>query len=311
MKKIIKLTIIIFILIPLKFAYADSGLLISPAVNDLILKPGEAYAGTFNIRNNHEYNISLELQKGSLTSKGEVSLDSSNDVSTQWISTNQTNVAINSFKDLTYNYSINIPLDAQEGFYRPMFILKLSSEQNESGAVTSLTQLLPFQLNIFVSENGKYDGFLKINKLNVGSTILIGNQQKVDFAVSNINPSPSKPLIRIQVLSPEGEIIYQSVKNESLLIINQNQEIAQSLNISDSFNDGSKIGRYTIELYVKDILTSREVTSRIAFWYLPQPYVNAVVVILFVLVLVALLTLKIKRNIIKNRKEDKHLFMYK
>ncbi len=309
-KKIIILITILFVL-PFKPLSAETGLQISPAVNDLIAKPGEAYVGSFTIKNKNEYNISLEPQKGLLDNQSNIQLENFSNASTEWIKLDGPETILNSQKEVTYNYSVNIPQDSQEGFYRPMFIFKLLAEQTESGTTTSLTELLPFQFNIFVSESGVYNGNIEIRKLGISSSVLVGTQQNIDFSIMNTSSSPSKPLIRIQVVSPSSDIIYQTVQNENLSAVYKDQSLANTLNISSAFKPDSKIGRYTVELISVDTLTSKTTSRKVAFWYIPQEVIYLILIILFLLIIFAFIVKKIRRNAKVNKKQDKHLFMYK
>lgn len=307
-----KFILIILLIQPLLFTSlkAESGLEISPANNDLILKPGESYSGTFRLNNNNEFDASLEALKGYLDSNNKVSLDNFTNESPNWIRVDFEETILKSQHSGDYGYSIDIPSDAQEGVYRPLLVFKLSSTTEESGSVTSLNQLLPFQLNIFVSESGVYNGQMAITDLNVANKFLIGSDQVINYKLENKNSSPTKPFIRLQIVSPDNQIIYQTVQNESLTYLLNTNVFSNSLEAKNIFNKDMQLGRYSVEIFAKDLLTDKTISQKIYFWYIPQNILLLIVGVIIVLILMLVVRFWLKRNLGKKKKE-KHLFMYK
>ena len=311
MKRFLTIALLIIFLFPFEKLKAESGLLITPAVNNLNLKPGETYTGSFKLINNNEFKVTLEVTKGLINDDDSISIDNFTNSSIDWIKLDTSSVEINSLKDRNFNYSITVPADTQEGYFRPMFVFKLIASQDESGAITSLTQLLPFQFNIFVSESGVYNGNLVIKSVAPGKKILVGNDQTINFNVVNSSNSPAKPLIRIQIVAPNGDIVFQSVQNESLSTLTKDKALTGIVDASSGFNENSSMGRYSIEVLAKDTLTGKSVTERVYFWFVPQNIILIAALILVLLILLSIFIWKLKRSSKKRRHQDKHLFMYK
>ncbi|MEO6728997.1 MAG: hypothetical protein ABIM99_03680 [Candidatus Dojkabacteria bacterium] len=311
MKKIFSTLILLLLLIPTYKISAETGLQITPAVNNLIVKPGDIVTGSFKIINNNEFETSLEISKGLRNLDDTISLDNFSNTSIDWIKLDIDNITIGSQKEHVFNYTITIPFDTQEGVYRPMFVFKLLTSIEDRGAITSLSQLLPFQFGLFVSFSGKYEGDVQIDRFGVNSSVLVGTDQKIDFNIKNINISPAKPIIRIQIVSPKGDVIYQSVQNENLSFLFKDKPITNTLDASSAFVTEPEFGRYSVEILTKDTLTDKAQTAKVYFWFIPQNIIYIVVSILVLIGFISLFIFRFKKNKRKINKEDKHLFMYK
>lgn len=311
MKKILLITILLILSIPSISIKAESGLQITPAVLDIVVTPGESTTGSFKLINNNEFSTILEISKGLRNDDNTVSIENFTNSSIEWINLGLDRITIESQKENTFNYTITIPASIDEGMYRPMFIFKLLSSNEDTGSITSLSQLLPFQFNIIVSKSGEYNGELSVSNLSTSKNILLDNNQNINFKLENLNVSPTKPIIRLQVVSPTNDVVYQSVQNENLSYLIKGKEISNILDISNIFNNEMSFGKYSVELFAKDTLTDKVVTQKTSFWFVPQQVLIILVLVLIVISAIGFAIYKFKNRKVSKKKQDKHLFMYK
>ncbi|MEP7104051.1 MAG: hypothetical protein ABI721_05065 [Candidatus Dojkabacteria bacterium] len=313
MKKFFLILFILTSYLPFSKVHAEGGIEVTPSFSELKLKPGESYAGSFLIKNNNEYNVLLDVSKGEITPDGKINLETNNNSSSNWITTVHANIRINSLNEFTFTYSIKIPDGITDQTIQPIFILKLVNDGTESGATTGISQLIPFQFRILVNQTGEYNADLDIVKLQASKSILIGSDQTIAFEVKNPSTSPAKPLIRLQVVSPDNQIIYQSVENENLSVLLTDQSILKENNISNAITTDLKPGRYNIELLVTDTLTSKSTIQKLSFYYIPLQIFIIIVILTIAFVILATLLLRFRKrkSFEKVTKKRNHIFMHK
>lgn len=306
MLKITSFLLILSLFLTIPVHAQQSGIEITPAFKEIRLKPGQSLSDNFLIKNNNEYDVDLAISIGEVKSENEILIDNLPESSpARWIEIVNKEINIKSYSQAQADYVLDIPLDADSSVYQPIIVIKVSSNSKDPGTTTAITQLVPYQLRVSVTNEDSYNAELKIEKFESNSNLIFTENQSTNFSLKNVSASLAKPLVRYQVLNPRGEIVYQEVVNDNLKAILPDGTIDKNFEFNFNFYDFSNLGRFKVEAVATDTLTSKNTNAYSYFYVIPLPLILLIVLIFVSIFAMMKIFKKAKRAILNKEKKVK------
>ncbi|TSC94711.1 MAG: exported protein of unknown function [Candidatus Berkelbacteria bacterium Athens1014_28] len=263
-----------FLLSFFQFASAQvsgEGLTISPPILELETKPGETYNQTIKITNPTNNLIEVYPQVMNFRASGEggepafypATEEEAKFSLAQWIKFNQSKVALTPNQVVEFNYSIEVPADAEAGgHYGVIFFAtqppKAEENQNQISISSMIGSLILAKIPGTIIEKGFLESF-KANR------IYLKLPATFEVRISNLGNVHFKPKGNITIKGMFGiddKIIVNQAKGNVLPdSIRKFEEKWQPQKII--------IGRYTADLRVVYGESEKTLDGQIVFWVLP------------------------------------------
>jgi len=299
-----------FFLILSSFQFASAqisgdGLTISPPILELETKPGETYNQIIKITNPTNNLIEVYPQVMNFRASGEggepafypATEEEANFSLAQWIKFNQSKVALTPEQVVEFNYSIEVPADAEAGgHYGVIFFATQPPKAEEDQSQISISSMIGSLILAKVPGTIIEKGFLESFKAN---RIYLKLPATFQVRISNLGNVHFKP---------RGDITIKGMFGGESDKIQLNQ--ARGNVLPDSIRKFEEkwnpekiiIGRYTADLRVVYGESEKTLDGQVVFWVLPLWFLLALGgLIISIIVLIIIIKKKLKnRNLAWN-----------
>jgi len=293
-----------FFLILSSFQFASAqisgdGLTISPPILDLETKPGETYNQIIKITNPTNNLIEVYPQVMNFRASGEggepafypATEEEANFSLAQWIKFNQSKVALTPEQVVEFNYSIEVPADAEAGgHYGVIFFATQPPKAEEDQSQISISSMIGSLILAKVPGTIIEKGFLESFKAN---RIYLKLPATFQVRISNLGNVHFKP---------RGDITIKGMFGGESDKIQLNQ--ARGNVLPDSIRKFEEkwnpekiiIGRYTADLRVVYGESEKTLDGQVVFWVLPLWFLLALGGLILLIVILIIIIKKKRKN---------------
>jgi len=293
-----------FFLILSSFQFASAqisgdGLTISPPILELETKPGETYNQIIKITNPTNNLIEVYPQVMNFRASGEggepafypATEEEANFSLAQWIKFNQSKVALTPEQVVEFNYSIEVPKDAEAGgHYGVIFFATQPPKAEEDQSQISISSMIGSLILAKVPGTIIEKGFLESFKAN---RIYLKLPATFQVRISNLGNVHFKP---------RGDITIKGMFGGESDKIQLNQ--ARGNVLPDSIRKFEEkwnpekiiIGRYTADLRVVYGESEKTLDGQVVFWVLPLWFLLALGGLILLIVILIIIIKKKRKN---------------
>ena len=293
-----------FFLILSSFQFASAqisgdGLTISPPILELETKPGETYNQIIKITNPTNNLIEVYPQVMNFRASGEggepafypATEEEANFSLAQWIKFNQSKVALTPEQVVEFNYSIEVPADAEAGgHYGVIFFATQPPKAEEDQSQISISSMIGSLILAKVPGTIIEKGFLESFKAN---RIYLKLPATFQVRISNLGNVHFKP---------RGDITIKGMFGGESDKIQLNQ--ARGNVLPDSIRKFEEkwnpqkiiIGRYTADLRVVYGESERTLNGQVVFWVLPLWFLLALGGLIISIIVLIIIIKKKRKN---------------
>jgi len=293
-----------FFLILSSFQFASAqisgdGLTISPPILELETKPGETYNQIIKITNPTNNLIEVYPQVMNFRASGEggepafypATEEEANFSLAQWIKFNQSKVALTPEQVVEFNYSIEVPADAEAGgHYGVIFFATQPPKAEEDQSQISISSMIGSLILAKVPGTIIEKGFLESFKAN---RIYLKLPATFQVRISNLGNVHFKP---------RGDITIKGMFGGESDKIQLNQ--ARGNVLPDSIRKFEEkwnpekiiIGRYTADLRVVYGESEKTLDGQVVFWVLPLWFLLALGGLILLIVILIIIIKKKRKN---------------
>ena len=293
-----------FFLILSSFQFASAqisgdGLTISPPILELETKPGETYNQIIKITNPTNNLIEVYPQVMNFRASGEggepafypATEEEANFSLAQWIKFNQSKVALTPEQVVEFNYSIEVPADAEAGgHYGVIFFATQPPKAEEDQSQISISSMIGSLILAKVPGTIIEKGFLESFKAN---RIYLKLPATFQVRISNLGNVHFKP---------RGDITIKGMFGGESDKIQLNQ--ARGNVLPDSIRKFEEkwnpekiiIGRYTADLRVVYGESEKTLSGQIVFWVLPLWFLLSLGGLILLIVILIIIIKKKRKN---------------
>lgn len=301
-------TLFLVSLVPVSVVAAPAGgegLTISPPIVEVTVEPGKILKQTVRISNPTGNLIEFYPRVMDFGAKGESGepaffepTDETRKFSlAKWVTFNQSKIALVKDQIIEFNYTINVPQDAEPGgHYGVVFFASEPPKSNTSSSQVSLGSMIGSLVLVRVPGEIVEKGF--IESFNPLKNISVNNKNGFSTTLSNEGNVHFKP---------NGEITIKSLSGRKLEIIKFNEQNGNVLpdsirRFQNKWDPKTwKIGRFTAELKLTYGEGEKQLFQTVSFWMVPW----WLLLILSVLALSLITGLIIKKS--KNKSKNTNL----
>ena len=293
-----------FFLILSSFQFASAqisgdGLTISPPILELETKPGKTYNQIIKITNPTNNLIEVYPQVMNFRASGEggepafypATEEEANFSLAQWIKFNQSKVALTPEQVVEFNYSIEVPADAEAGgHYGVIFFATQPPKAEEDQSQISISSMIGSLILAKVPGTIIEKGFLESFKAN---RIYLKLPATFQVRISNLGNVHFKP---------RGDITIKGMFGGESDKIQLNQ--ARGNVLPDSIRKFEEkwnpekiiIGRYTADLRVVYGESEKTLDGQVVFWVLPLWFLLALGGLILLIVILIIIIKKKRKN---------------
>jgi len=293
-----------FFLILSSFQFASAqisgdGLTISPPILELETKPGETYNQIIKITNPTNNLIEVYPQVMNFRASGEggepafypATEEEANFSLAQWIKFNQSKVALTPEQVVEFNYSIEVPADAEAGgHYGVIFFATQPPKAEEDQSQISISSMIGSLILAKVPGTIIEKGFLESFKAN---RIYLKLPATFQVRISNLGNVHFKP---------RGDITIKGMFGGESDKIQLNQ--ARGNVLPDSIRKFEEkwnpqkiiIGRYTADLRVVYGESEKTLDDQVVFWVLPLWFLLALGGLIISIIVLIIIIKKKRKN---------------
>ena len=293
-----------FFLILSSFQFASAqisgdGLTISPPILELETKPGETYNQIIKITNPTNNLIEVYPQVMNFRASGEggepafypATEEEANFSLAQWIKFNQSKVALTPEQVVEFNYSIEVPADAEAGgHYGVIFFATQPPKAEEDQSQISISSMIGSLILAKVPGTIIEKGFLESFKAN---RIYLKLPATFQVRISNLGNVHFKP---------RGDITIKGMFGGESDKIQLNQ--ARGNVLPDSIRKFEEkwnpqkiiIGRYTADLRVVYGESEKTLDGQVVFWVLPLWFLLALGGLIISIIVLIIIIKKKRKN---------------
>jgi len=293
-----------FFLILSSFQFASAqisgdGLTISPPILELETKPGETYNQIIKITNPTNNLIEVYPQVMNFRASGEggepafypATEEEANFSLAQWIKFNQSKVALTPEQVVEFNYSIEVPTDAEAGgHYGVIFFATQPPKAEEDQSQISISSMIGSLILAKVPGTIIEKGFLESFKAN---RIYLKLPATFQVRISNLGNVHFKP---------RGDITIKGMFGGESDKIQLNQ--ARGNVLPDSIRKFEEkwnpekiiIGRYTADLRVVYGESEKTLDGQVVFWVLPLWFLLALGGLIISIIVLIIIIKKKRKN---------------
>lgn len=293
-----------FFLILSSFQFASAqisgdGLTISPPILELETKPGETYNQIIKITNPTNNLIEVYPQVMNFRASGEggepafypATEEEANFSLAQWIKFNQSKVALTPEQVVEFNYSIEVPADAEAGgHYGVIFFATQPPKAEEDQSQISISSMIGSLILAKVPGTIIEKGFLESFKAN---RIYLKLPATFQVRISNLGNVHFKP---------RGDITIKGMFGGESDKIQLNQ--ARGNVLPDSIRKFEEkwnpekiiIGRYTADLRVVYGESEKTLDGQVVFWVLPLWFLLSLGGLILLIVILIIIIKKKRKN---------------
>jgi hypothetical protein len=285
---------------------SSSGLTISPPIKEINLEPGKTYQEKIKVNNPTKNLVEVfPVARNFSASENETGIPTIETPSEEatyglasWISFSQSKLALTSEQEAEFNYTINVPLDAEPGGHYGAVLFASEPPKIDAGETrVSLASMVGSLILAKVAGDAKEGA--RIKEFSTSKRVYFSTP--VDFTLrientGNIHFKPQGDIVvknwgkiseTVDINSKKGNVLPKSVRNFS--------ETDKKGETSLAFK-GSKFsfGKFTADLVVVYGSNDQSLTGKVSFWIIPWWLIVTFSVI--TIVLITLLILRKKKN---------------
>jgi hypothetical protein len=296
---IIVSTMLASILSPLTSLAADDGkvgLAISPPTFELAANPGDTLSNKIRVDNVTEEVLNVTVDKRNFTASGEEGQAELTDEDTpyamaKWITVSPSSVDIPPKGSQTFEYSVNVPANAEPGGHFGSIVFKTKARALQSASGIKIGQeigsLIFLRVAGEIREGGAIETFKPHNSFYEYGPITF------DSRVSNSGSVHFKPEGNITIANMFGQ------KVATLPLDGHNVLPGTIRKFSSDWSSKYLFGKYTATLSVKYGDKGQILTATSTFIAFPYKLVGIIVIVLIILLVI---TMKRRRRISKSLK---------
>ncbi len=306
MKKIIVFTILAFFALSLTKVHAqDHGIVVTPARLEIKANDIQNKVFEFEVKNTGNNQVNVEVLRAEMLDNNIKFKDLEASSPANWIEfINKDKFTIDPNSEAKMQFKLKNVVDHDAS---PLILIKIKNDSNEGA---TFEQNIPFQITILSATQNNNE--VLIEQFEASKNIVFDN---VSFNIklkNSVEKALSKPIAYFQVLNPRGEVVQQSIINESLASLKNNENLSKvievnllgNLDFSNIVKSIGNTGEYKAELLVVDTITQKSVIKKISFYYIPWVLPIAVILLLVVVISLVLFIRKPRKAKDKQIKDE-------
>jgi len=270
-----------FLLMPSQIAAEE--LQITPPANKIWeLTPGEQVITQFSVTNKTDISLKVTFDQAEYLAIQDKYVYPPVDVnsSSYWLTTETASAVLAPDEQKYIDLLIKVPDNVATGAYTPVLFTTYTSETAPSVTNTEIQLAPSFKVPInILGEDVESNLTLSIR---ADQRIFSFNRPEFSVEAKNTGNTYLSPLLRLQVISPTLDRIYDETMNAGLSLVYPDMNLTQEFLLDNvDMNSLSSLGKYEIQLLGEDSTNSVSEFTSLTFYVIPLPAVFIALALLF------------------------------
>ncbi len=262
-----------FFLMPLQIA-AEELQITPPATQIWKLTPGEQVITQFSVTNKTDIALKVTFDQAEYLAIQDKYVYPPVDVnsSSYWLTTETASVVLSPGEQRYIDMLIKVPDNVATGAYTPVLFTTYTSDTAPSVNNTEIQLAPSFKVPINILGED-VESKLTLN-IRTDQQMFSFNKPEFSIEAKNTGNTYLSPLLRLQVISPTLDRIYDETLNAGLSLIYPDMGLSQEFVLdSVDMNSLSSLGRYEIQLLGEDSANGVSEFASLTFYVIPLPAV--------------------------------------